>query len=621
MKLFLTTCLLLACLLPAATPLVNGDFELDDKGWKFPECAKTEAFAGRKGTAALVLQRTTPAEKDAVATQLLVLRPGQYYTLEAWVKCAELQNGSPTIGVEFFAGKKGKQPLTGNGKAITAPANASEWTCLTLDFYVPLEATATRLAITLPSQVTGTVWLDQLTLNPADYPIELALLYPLQGCIDGRTPRLRIAVAHPGTSNLSEELLRKTLRLNLEGHPQALRPATPIVEFPLDGPLNQDFLNATIELLDNDSQRIQTTLRISLRVIASADDLPANAITFDSRQRAIVNGQPILPIGLVASSPSDLPANSPFQFLLPAHETISTIHSSAELKDFLDNCQQRGLKTILPIDDCAWPWLNDLTPIIEVCRERLLADFASHPAVAIWRLATTAETDGEPRRQMIRTDYAHPVWQMLDGSRLPKNYLRAGDILGGKIDAPCAGYAENTLAKARVWTDELVATQLPTWMTLHFPVDGTATPEELRAITLLLAIQGAKGFLFDPSPLKNISQITELQYVNHIEILSTIAQSLQELAPFLLSDIPAREVTLTVKKGSAIAREFINPQGKKVILLIGGFLQGKTQATLSFPPNASVTSRFGTSKPKRNSVWTFEGKGLCADILEIEATK
>jgi hypothetical protein len=80
-------------------------------------------------------------------------------------------------------------------------------------------------------------------------------------------------------------------------------------------------------------------------------------------------------------------------------------------------------------------------------------------------------------------------------------------------------------------------------------------------------------------------------------------------------------VPLTIKKGSAIAREFTDAQGKKVILLVGGFLPGKTHVTLHLPKNAVVTSRFGATKPQRNGIWSFQGKGLCADILEIEGTK
>ena len=606
----------------AESMLNNGDFELNDQGWFFPECAQTEAFAGRDGTAALRFQRLMPAKEDAVAlSEMMTLLPGHCYTLEAWVKSETLKDGAPRLGVEFATGKKGKKSLPGSTKCLTAPAVAHTWTRLCLDFTVPSEATSTRVNITLPRLVTGTVWLDRLSVKPANYPFTLALLYPLQGFIDEHTPILRIAVAKPGEFNLAKDLVHKTLRLNQPGHPQTLRAAAPIVEFPIKLASKQEFLNATVELLDNDSQRVLITLRINLRVLHTQDALPDNAVTIDSRQRTIIHGQPILPIGLVATSIANFPAKSPFQFLLPTQAAIDAIHSSTELKPFLDTCHQHGLRTILPVDDNCWSWLNELTPIAELRRERLLADCADHPAVAAWILAPDTPFDGKTHSQVNRMDYNRPVCQVLDGTRLTSNYLCNGDCLIGHLAPLAKEHAEEMLTQARTWLDELVGTYLPVWVVLHFPADTTATFENLRTLALLAAVQGAKGFLFDPSPLKNISQITELQYVKHIETLSATAQSLQELAPFLLSDLSTREVPLTIKKGSAIAREFTDAQGKKVILLVGGFLPGKTHVTLNLPKNAVVTSRFGATKPQRNGIWSFQGKGLCADILEIEGTK
>ena len=131
-------CLAFVGVFAAESMLNNGDFELNDQGWFFPECAQTEAFAGRDGTAALRFQRLMPAKEDAVAlSEMMTLLPGHCYTLEAWVKSETLKDGAPRLGVEFATGKKGKKSLPGSTKYLTAPAVAHTWTRLCLDFTVP----------------------------------------------------------------------------------------------------------------------------------------------------------------------------------------------------------------------------------------------------------------------------------------------------------------------------------------------------------------------------------------------------------------------------------------------------------------------------------------------------
>ncbi len=619
-RLFLVYLLTFTCLLHSAEALItNGDFEMDEKDWLFSASAHTEAFAGCDGTAALLLQHPVNAKEDATAMQELNVAPGRCYTLEAWIRSDLRQGPPPTLGVDFATGKKGKKRLGGTEKSIDAPCKAAEWTCLTLEFTVPAETTVTRLTIALPRQTAGTLWVDKLTIKPTNRPFALALLYPLQGLIDENAQALRITIAKPGAADIREELVHKTLRITWENQTQMLRPATPIVEFPLESTLSQDFLNATVDLLDNGSQRTYATLPISLRVQHANAPMPDNALVLDQHQRATLHGQPLFPLGIVTTTPFPELADSPFRFVLPSPQAIRNIHSSDELRHFLDAWQRMHRQIMLPLDEKCWPWLNELTTIPELQRERLFADFANHPAMLAWQCSDTTETDDELRRQVNRADCMHPLCRMLDGTRLPTNYLNASDVLGGRVNAPSAEHPEASLTKARIWTQELVATQLPTWMVLHFPANGTASLDEMRATTLLMAILGAKGIFFDPTPLGENTQISEQEKTSHFARLTELALLVQELAPYLLSTLPHRAVPLIIKKGEAIAHEFTNPQGKRVILIVGGFLPSKTQATFSIPSNAVATSRFGFTKPKRDGqTWTFQCKGVCADLLELD---
>ena len=577
----------------AETTLVNGDFELDAKGWTFPECARTEAFAGIDGTAALVLRRTA-APQNAAVTQPLTLRPGRAYTLEAWVKTDALVGPPPAIHLHFATGKKGKSPLPGATRSLQLPTDAPTWTRLRLDFTMPSDATAARLSIDLPAQTTGTLWLDALAVTPADYPVALALLFPHQGIIDDHTSLLRIAVTHPGAPDFASELLHWTLRLNHHGRPQTLRAAAPIVEFPIEIAPEQDLLTATVELLDNDTQRILDTLRVTLRRRSAP-------LAFDSRQRLLIQQQPVFPVGLATTSPAP-PTDASFRFLLPTPSALAAINTPDDLRQFLDDALHRDQRVILPLDspDC-FPWLAPLPP--DLRREHLLATFASHPALLAWQLQP-APPDEPPSRALLQ-DAPQPIAQRLDGTRFPANYLRSCDLLLGEVatarpDQP----PDEALAYTRSWTRELQATGRPVWMTLRVPDHATPAPNELRAHALLLAALGVNSIYF----------VDNKKLTSSIKDLAAI---LDELSPYLLSNLSPRDLPLTIRKGDAIAREFTDHSGRRVILLIGGFLPGKTHAILNLPPDAHVTSRFGLAKPRRNGAWHFQATGPCADLLYL----
>lgn len=619
-RLFPLFCIALACRLMAAEPtLVNGDFEMGKKGWELPDCAKFESFAGHEGTTALILQRQTPKSQPEAVEQYLHLQPDGIYTLEVWMKSIDLKGGAVQFFMRFFDQKD--KPLDRYEKCLKAPTGTFDWTNLILDFTVPHDTATCQLSILLPPQAIGTVFLDKLSIRRTNRPFSMALIHPAQGTLDAERPLFRIAIVKPGAANLSEALMNKTLRITWNGH-QSLRAAQPVVEMPLERPLEAPLMNLKVELLDLDSQRVDATLQTTLQTQPRQQD---NACRIDARQRAIVDGRTFFPVGLVLDQalPTAVPPllkASPFNCVALTTKAVSGISSFEELQTTMDAWKQCGMRVIFPMTEetangnVPWPWYTSLAPSEELRRERLVPQVAALPALLAWQLPASVQPTETARRQLNRIDSAHPVLKQVDGARIMAEYHRDGDLLGLPIAIPQNKEDSRTLARTLQTLDELAQTHLGSWVVLRIPSDGSATPETLQAMTLLLAMHGVRGVFFAPTPQER--DIDAIPW----EMLSEQATLLNELSPFLLSNIPSREVPLRQKKGEAMAREFMDTRGNRVVLLIGGLKAGKTETLITFPKNATPVSRFGATRQLRNGNWCFIGKGICYDLIEIRAT-
>ena len=599
----------------AETLLVNGDFELGDKGWVLPKQAEIRSFAGYDGTAALFLQSVPSSSQQGIVKQSFRGVPGETYTLEAWLKCAELRQGSLQIAISFW--DKKNKPLDGHEKTLTVTSPTQDWTPKTLDFTIPLDAAVCCLSISFSENATGSAWVDKISVRPTSRPFSIALLHPVQGMLEGENPLLRIAVFKAGQRNLQEALMRKSLRISWNGR-QSLRAAQPLVELKLEPPLPEGLLTLQIELLDNETQAVEAKLQTTLRVNFGDDNRTCH---IDSRQRAIVDGHPFLPIGICTGrlSPDALPPSGTFPFNCVAL-TVSSLDDAGSLEEIraaLDTWRQRNLRVVFPMPDetTMLPWYSSLGLMEEMRRERLLPELASHPALLGWQLRAVSQPGDEAHRQFNRIDPTHPLWLLLDGTRLMAEFRRDGDLLGVVIPLPpTTEEAPSSLSRALLTLEELEETKLGFWTVLAFPPGSDKSlVDQARATVLLMAMCGARGIFFDFTG----HQPDTAEW----ETATEMATLLQELSPFLLSNIPPREIPLQQKKGEAIGREFTDHQGNRVLLLVGGFQEGKTEALIQLPENAEPISRHGHTRRLRKGTWSFTGKGVCYDLILLPAAK
>ena len=81
--------------------------------------------------------------------------------------------------------------------------------------------------------------------------------------------------------------------------------------------------------------------------------------------------------------------------------------------------------------------------------------------------------------------------------------------------------------------------------------------------------------------------------------------------------VPPQEILPNKAKGEALAKEFTDQQGRKILLVVGGFQGKKTVADFTLPPDSKVVSHFGNTRRLRDGTWRFQGKGILYDLLEF----
>lgn len=154
---------------PTANLLTNPDFELDSDangipdGWTFRNDMAwndQEHHSGQYSVEMTTLTATTKTTVSPVNATVQPVQPGEFYTLNVWVK-----NPSSSSGAEVMVRKydPDKNLLRGNLGIIRAAAN-SDWTKYELSFVIPDDGT-TSIGVWLnANNFTGTAYFDDFYL-------------------------------------------------------------------------------------------------------------------------------------------------------------------------------------------------------------------------------------------------------------------------------------------------------------------------------------------------------------------------------------------------------------------------------------------------------------------------
>lgn len=152
------------------------------------------------------------------------------------------------------------------------------------------------------------------------------------------------------------------------------------------------------------------------------------------------------------------------------------------------------------------------------------------------------------------------------------------------------------------------------------------TENELRAMSLMSAIGGAKGFIFYyyHCILYAVGKTLDEKFSRFHplwKIACNVAGELKELEPFLLSTASAPKVSVKNIRGVTHARAFVDETYGRIRVLISCEGPGESEAEITVDGMQSgqlneLRSKFGKTKRVNNSTYHFKGKDVDCDILQ-----
>ncbi|MCC7491831.1 MAG: hypothetical protein IT204_05765 [Fimbriimonadaceae bacterium] len=454
------------CLLTLGAPdnlVPNPGFDAGAAGWSLPTQVRWVATGGRTSPGCLRLENRDAAAYP-LATLNLPLQPGRRYGFSVWVKtadvagsdtgatiCLELYEGTRYLGGHYPAGVKGTH----------------DWQQIRGSVGIRPDAQRTSIALYLRREMTGVAWFDDLEVAELLDP-------PLRTALHGPRYRGRLTAGQPATAEA-------VVADRLAGDPPLAELAVTVAlrqgerevwQRPLSLNQRRGRLAVPTTGLAAGPYQVRTSLRQGERELASSSaDLtivdpaaPRPSVYLDEHGRTIVNGEPVLPLGIYDgfASPADLKliAAAGFNCLMPYGLLGPDLQRT---RGYLDAAQAAGLRVIASVKDLydgtTWrpkqvgPWTDVADITAGVVRE-----FREHPALLAWYVNDELSLEYHAElvkryRQVVDGDPNHPAWVVLYQVGELAGYVDTTDILGtDPYPVPT-----RPLSMAQDWTSQTVA--------------------------------------------------------------------------------------------------------------------------------------------------------------------
>jgi hypothetical protein len=138
--------------------------------------------------------------------------------------------------------------------------------------------------------------------------------------------------------------------------------------------------------------------------------------------------------------------------------------------------------------------------------------------------------------------------------------------------------------------------------------------EDMRAMSLRMAIGGARGFIFY-SYFDLVWPNVMPEFDQRWAELCRVAALLRELQPFLYSQEKAPELIVKTTTGKVNAAAYKMADGK-VRVLITGTGPGASDAEFTVVGCDNLRSRYGKTESLGGGKYRFKGTDICSDVLE-----
>lgn len=322
----------------------------------------------------------------------------------------------------------------------------------------------------------------------------------------------------------------------------------------------------------------------------------------------------------------------------------------------MDACHERSLKYIFSL--APWPGLNakeDLESREQSAEthkrrlaqsETLINNLKDHPALLAWYTADEPAPNLAPglsgfRKWLRQRDPCHPSYGVyMHFNELPL-YVDCADVMGidpypieKKHDAMTMVETAILAAQGAIGTNP--AQGIPLWVVPQAHNFGTYGPDrkngnvsrdalgqtghvspsedDMRAMSLRMAIGGARGFIFY-SYFDLVWPNVMPEFDQRWADLCRVASLLRELQPFLYSDEKAPGLTVKRTTGMVNAAAYKTADGK-VRVLITGNGPGASEAEIAVAGCDNLRSRYGKTESLGGGTYRFKGTDICSDVLE-----
>ena len=322
----------------------------------------------------------------------------------------------------------------------------------------------------------------------------------------------------------------------------------------------------------------------------------------------------------------------------------------------MDACHERNLKYIF----CLAPWpssnakgeLESQEQAAEKNKgrlaqsETLINNLKDHPALLAWYTADEPYPNLAPglsrfREWLRQRDPFHPSYGVYMHFSELHLFTDSADIMGidpypieNKRDSMSVVETSTLAAQSAIGTK--LAQGMPLWVVpqahnlgIYGPdrkngnvslealgQTGRISPseEDMRAMSLRMAIGGARGFIFY-SYFDLVWPNVMPEFNQRWAELCRVAALLRELQPFLYSQEKAPELTVKTTTGKVNAAAYKTADGK-VRVLITGTGPGASDAEFTVVGCDNLRSRYGKTESLGGGKYRFKGTDICSDVLE-----
>jgi hypothetical protein len=548
---------------PQADHAAGWRMKIDGEVWAIDRTAHT-------GRASLKMANADRERLIVSNEQGLTLEPG-YYTIEGWVKTANLGDGTDRAGVRVCLDAR---PRLNWWNCTTIAKGTTDWTLLRQSAIPVSDAGTYRLTIGAYGRPAGVAWFDDLAVVPLRRPaVEAFLLYPnFRGMLfDDRPQTIRVSLTVNGPA-AAEARVRLSVLDEAGGSARVSR------DYPASPGSRVAELDASELGLGTYLLRAQLIGRAG-EVLAKYPDyriVKVKAKTreklntwYDEHNTLYLRGKPAFVIGLYNTTGysnslseyaggrggwgNDRIAEAPINMLINYWLGITPIPA---LRTYMDDLDAHGISYLHTVnfyyeDDPQYAKLP-YPPAKEgedAVNRWIAKTLESHRALAGFYTADERTADRIPtifkQHRALRDAAPGTVDFGVVGDGWQEQaplWRDAVDVLG--LDPyPITRKNENHLALVAEWTrlgQDAVMRSRPIWTVIQFfPLTsggGWPSYEQLRAMSWMAIVEGARGLLYWSFGERGLAWVKDPQErVAHWSDLVRVTQEIKALEPVLLA--------------------------------------------------------------------------------------